>query len=82
MADRCICCGEIIPEGRQVCPRCQASTCKNHGVTIKPDGIHDLSPHQYEEDVTLRNVTIQILRCKICGKVSIGWRRQENTEEV
>ncbi len=20
--DRCICCGEIIPEGRQVCPMC------------------------------------------------------------
>lgn len=21
--DRCICCGEIIPEGRQVCVRCE-----------------------------------------------------------
>lgn len=21
--DRCVCCGEIIPEGRQVCPRCE-----------------------------------------------------------
>ena len=21
-ADRCVCCGEIIPEGRQVCPNC------------------------------------------------------------
>lgn len=20
--DRCVCCGEIIPEGRQVCPAC------------------------------------------------------------
>ena len=20
--DRCVCCGEIIPEGRQVCPGC------------------------------------------------------------
>lgn len=28
-ADRCICCGEIIPEGRQVCPRCEgAETAK------------------------------------------------------
>lgn len=24
MEDRCICCGEIIPEGRQVCPVCEA----------------------------------------------------------
>lgn len=22
MVDRCICCGEIVPEGRQVCPKC------------------------------------------------------------
>lgn len=24
MEERCICCGDIIPEGRQVCPRCEA----------------------------------------------------------
>jgi uncharacterized paraquat-inducible protein A len=24
-ADRCVCCGEIIPEGRQVCPNCLAA---------------------------------------------------------
>ena len=23
MEDRCVCCGEIIPEGRQVCPKCE-----------------------------------------------------------
>lgn len=23
MEDRCICCGEIIPEGRQVCKKCE-----------------------------------------------------------
>ena len=22
-ANRCVCCGEIIPEGRQVCPNCE-----------------------------------------------------------
>ena len=22
-ADRCVCCGEIVPEGRQVCPGCE-----------------------------------------------------------
>ena len=22
-ANRCVCCGEIIPEGRQVCPFCE-----------------------------------------------------------
>ena len=24
MANRCICCGEIIPEGRLVCPQCES----------------------------------------------------------
>lgn len=23
MEDRCICCGEIIPEGRQICVNCE-----------------------------------------------------------
>lgn len=23
MVERCVCCGEIIPEGRQVCPSCE-----------------------------------------------------------
>ena len=23
MPDRCVCCGDYIPEGRQVCPMCE-----------------------------------------------------------
>lgn len=29
MENRCICCGEIIPEGRQVCPKCENAKPKN-----------------------------------------------------
>lgn len=29
MVDRCVCCGEIVPEGRMVCPNCM--------VTVKQD---------------------------------------------
>lgn len=25
MENRCVCCGEIIPEGRMVCPQCENS---------------------------------------------------------
>lgn len=25
--DRCVCCGAVIPEGRQVCPLCEKGTC-------------------------------------------------------
>lgn len=33
MEDRCICCGEVIPEGRMVCPNCEAGLGKEeeHG---------------------------------------------------
>lgn len=30
MTDRCICCGEIIPEGRMVCPQCEAKAENNN----------------------------------------------------
>ena len=26
MPERCVCCGEIIPEGQQVCPNCRVCT--------------------------------------------------------
>lgn len=28
-ADRCVCCGAIIPEGRQVCPVCERRANEN-----------------------------------------------------
>lgn len=53
---------------------------RKNRITIKPDGIHELSPHKFTEEMKLKNVTVQILRCKVCGEVSIGWYRQDNTE--
>lgn len=29
MENRCVCCGEIIPEGRMVCPRCEEEVKEN-----------------------------------------------------
>lgn len=26
MVERCVCCGAVVPEGRQVCPICEADT--------------------------------------------------------
>ena len=28
-ADRCVCCGEIVPEGRQVCLQCENGVKQN-----------------------------------------------------
>ena len=30
-AERCVCCGEIIPEGRQICPACEKKANKEDG---------------------------------------------------
>lgn len=74
------------------CPKCSYPK----GWTVKPDGIHELVPCDFEEvgvyrnatvqvlleEVRIyRNVTVQVLRCKRCGRESIGWYRQENTVE-
>ena len=52
------------------------------GVTVRPDGLHELSPHTYKLTQKLRNVTVEILTCETCGDVSIAWCRQDDTEEV
>lgn len=52
------------------------------GVTIKPDGVHELDPCSYKLTERHINVTVDILTCSVCGSVSIGWRRQENTEDI
>lgn len=31
MDDKCICCGEYVPEGRQVCSSCEVSSIKDSG---------------------------------------------------
>ena len=47
--------------------------CHFDGFTIKPDGIHELSACSFQLEQRLKNVTIEILVCPKCGKVSIGW---------
>jgi hypothetical protein len=52
------------------------------GIVIKPDGIHELDPCEYQEVERYANVTISIRRCKKCGNIDIAWFRQEDTEEL
>ena len=35
MKNSCVVCGEIIPEGRQVCPSCEITTTENLLKTVK-----------------------------------------------
>lgn len=60
-----------------------AKRCKCHfpdGMEIRPDGVHRLDPCVYVEKQLLRNVTVSVCQCAVCGNVTMLWRRQENTE--
>ena len=52
------------------------------GIVIKPDGVHELDPCEYQEVERYANVTVSIRRCKKCGNIDISWFRQEDTEEL
>lgn len=53
-----------------------------NGMVVKPDGINELDPCEYEEIEKYKNVTISISRCRKCGNINISWFRQEDTEEL
>ena len=46
--DRCVCCGEMIPEGRMVCPQCEKAIM-NYQQYVLPT-------RQYGKDDVIRTV--------------------------
>ena len=63
MDNRCVCCGEIIPEGRQVCPNCEKGkrriTMKNRNKVIQ-----GLKVCIQNDDLTCKG------NCPYCGEDS------------
>ena len=51
------------------------------GVSVQIGGAA-LDPCQYELTEKYKNVTVEILTCPKCGDVSVGWYKQDNTEEI
>lgn len=51
------------------------------GLTIKPDGIHEMDACVYKVKEVHRNVTVTVSECTRCGSVDISWERQEDTED-
>lgn len=43
MVDRCVMCGEIIPEGRQICPRCEKGKTPLPGKGVKFERIRRIT---------------------------------------
>jgi len=50
LQDRCVCCGEYVPEGRQVCPLCEES-CEYHKTLIRTKD----KPQKHLEICTMLN---------------------------
>lgn len=50
------------------------------GITIKPDGIHELDPCIYETVEEHTGCTVRVLRCKKCGHIEIEWERGQDNE--
>lgn len=51
-------------------------------IVIKPDGVNELDPCFYEVQEAYENVSIEILKCKKCGHITISWKRQSNTKKI
>ena len=43
MVDRCVCCGEIIPEGRHICPLCEQGKTPRFGKGVKFERIRRIT---------------------------------------
>ncbi len=46
-----------------------------------PDGI-EIDPTIYDKRTVFKNVTIEILEDTKTGKMTVGWYRQDDTEEI
>ena len=53
----CVCCGAVIPEGRQVCPNCE--TWGAAPDAILPDGTHLYLKTTSQKDKTTRGYNLQ-----------------------
>lgn len=53
--------------------------CEENNRTLASSNV---DPCCFELDKRLKNVTVEILKCPICGKISIGWYPQEDTEDI
>ena len=62
-----------------MCENCNNSDYK---IFLDPEMTKELCVCTYELEKILKNVTIEILRCPQCGRTSIGWYCQDDTEDI
>lgn len=73
MVDRCVCCGNIIPEGRQLCPNCQAYE-ENQAVRCPGCGalLEVISSHWYS--TCSGHAKNTVFHCNVCSN---DWEKDE-----
>ena len=54
--NRCVCCGEIVPEGRQVCPTCEARA--------------SVPKYDPDEFFNRKKQTVVKFKCAVCGHLT------------
>ena len=67
--DRCVCCGEVIPEGRMVCPICLAK------LKDAPTTLRTMTPEERKKGKWYLRDTTRYGRlpyvCTVCGREAI-----------
>ena len=77
MCDRCVCCGEIIPEGRQVCPKCEKMANEKRlidahdlwtDIMMLPHNGDMISSEEVEQAIKDAPTVdaVEVVRCKDC----------------
>lgn len=69
MVDRCVCCGEIIPEGRQVCPKCRHKSekvVKRYSIYHKGTDVPIMIYGTVQECAKAMGITVQSFYRHLC----------------
>lgn len=65
--NKCICCGEQIPEYRRICQTCE----------WKFGNIERIEVSVYDKEEIFENCTVQVLTNTKTGEVSVGWWKND-----
>lgn len=65
--DRCVCCGEIVPEGRMVCPQCEFELQSKSTVGEVLDIEDKIDKNLIDENWVKFYLAHPVKFCELCG---------------
>lgn len=71
MTERCVCCGAVIPEGRQVCPSCESGEIKDSGERreFSSGAVRDIQYGKGRCDLLPLDVVAEIMENDVLRKI-------------